>query len=170
MRKCRRTKGERRRALVDAHLARVGKTMAENAPLFDRAVAVNAKFLIGLMVPPFALLLPRVFWRRPQPLAVHMVFALHFYAFFLVLFCVPLVVMDVSGLMGGPAVPPLLLDQVLSAALALACAAYLYVAMGAVYGTRGVARVVQTAVLIFPTTWIFLIYRVLLLPITLYTT
>jgi hypothetical protein len=74
------------RVLVDSHLAKIGKTLAEYAPLFDQAVSVHAKLLIGLMVPPFALLLPLVFWRHRQPLAVHFVFSLHLYALFLMLF------------------------------------------------------------------------------------
>jgi len=157
------------KVLTEAHLAKIGQAFAQFAPLFDQALAVNAKSLIGLMVPPFALLMPLVFLRRNQPLAVNMVFSLHFYSFLLLLFCVPLAGMEVSTLLGGPGVPPLLIDQVMSVALLLACAVYLYLAIGPVYEVRGIARVIQAAVLAVAVAAIFLVYRFVLLPITLYT-
>lgn len=156
--------------MVDAHLAEIGKSFAEYAPVFDQAVAVNAKSLIGLMVPPFALLLPLVFWRKSQPLAVNMVFSLHFYAFLLLLFCVPMIIAVVVVWFGGPAKWSLPIDQATSVALAVVSALYLYAAIGPVFGSRGVIRVVQAAVLTSFVVGIFLIYRAILLPITLYTT
>ena len=155
---------------VNAHLAEIGKSFAEYAPAFDQGVAVNAKSLIGLMVPPFALLLPLVFWRKSQPLAVNMVFSLHFYAFLLLLFCVPMAVAVVVVRLGGLVKWPLPVDQATSIALAIASAVYLYVAIGPVFGSRGPVRVMQAAVLTSFVVGIFLIYRTILLPITLYTT
>ena len=55
------------RELVAARLSAAHTTLAEFAPLFDRAVVLNAKALIVLMVVPFALLLPLVFFRRGRP-------------------------------------------------------------------------------------------------------
>ena len=158
------------RALVDAHLAKIAKTVAEYAPLFDQAVAVHAKSLIGLMVPPFALLLPLVFWRHRQPLAVHIVFSLHFYAFFLTLCCVPLIAMEISALLGGPATPPGLVDDAMSVGLLISCTIYLYLAMARVYAAHGASRILQTLVLTTAVVGIFLLYRAILLPITLATT
>ena len=156
--------------LVDARLAATGKTLAEYAPVFDQAVATNAKSLIGLRVPLLALLLPLVFWRRHRPLAVHVVFSLHFYTFLLILFCVPLIAIAINTLLGGP---PDLKDtayDAMSIGLLLSCAAYLYLAIAPVYGTRGVARIAQTLILTTAVVGIFMIYRFILLPITLYTT
>jgi hypothetical protein len=158
------------KALTDAHLAETGRTFAQYAPLFDQAVSVNAKSFIGLMVPPFALLLALVFARRSQPLAVNIMFSLHFYAFLLLLFCVPLAVMEASALLGGPAVAPPMVDDVMSTVLLLSCALYIYTAIGPVYGARGVLRVLQAMILAIAVAGIFLIYRVTLLPVTLYTT
>lgn len=156
--------------LVDQRLAATGRTFAQYAPVFDQAVAVNAKSLIGLMVPPFALLLPLVFWRRGSPLVVHMVFSLHFYAFLLVLMCVPLAGMWLSAMVGGAAVMPQRVDDAMSVALVLSCGAYLFVAIGPVYGAGRVTRAIQALLLTFAVVGIFLIYRFALLPITLYTT
>lgn len=89
--------------LVDQRLAATGRTFGQYAPVFDQAVAVNAKSLIGLMVPAFALVAPLVFWRGRRPFAVHIVFALHFYAFLLLLFCLPLTAMMIDGALGGDA-------------------------------------------------------------------
>ena len=158
------------RPMVDAHLASIGKTFAEYAPVFDHAVAVNAKSLIGLMVPPFALLLPLVFWRRSQPLAVNMVFSLHFYTFLLLLFCVPIAAAVITGLLGGPSMLPLPVDQATAVAVTIVSALYLYAAIGPVFGSTGVVRMVQAAVLTIFVVGIFLMYRALLLPITLFTT
>ena len=158
------------RSLLDQRLAATGRTYAQYAPVFDQAVAVNAKSLIGLMVPFLALLLPLVFWRAARPLAVHVVFSLHFYTFLMCLWCLPLGTMIISKSLGAGGVPPLPIDQAISLAMLLASAVYLYVAAGPVYGARGTARVIQAAVLATGVTWIFLGYRFLLLPITLYTT
>lgn len=158
------------KAVIDARLAEIGKTVAEYAPVFDQAVDVNAKSLIGLMVPPFALLLPLVFLRRPQPLAVNFVFSLHFHAFVLLLLCVPLGIMEVSALLGGPAEALGLADDAASVGLLVSCFVYLYIAIGRVYGVRGPARVLQAGVLAFAEAMIFLTYRFAVMLITLYTT
>ena len=156
--------------LTDAHLARIEKSFEAYAPVFDQAISVNAKSLIGLMVPPFALLLPLVFWGRGQPLAVNMVFSLHFYSFLLILLAVPVVAMEISILLGGPAVPTILADQAMSVALLLSCAVYLYVAIGPVFEARGAMRVFQAAILAIAVAAFFLAYRFLLMPITFHTT
>ena len=156
--------------LLNARLAETGKTFEQYAPIFDQAIEVNAKSMIGLMVPFFALCLPLIFPRRRQPIAVNMVFSLHYYAFVLLLLCVPLLLMELSGLVGGPAIAPRFADNAIGASLVLACAVYLYFAVGPVYGARGPARILQTALLAIATMAIFFGYRFVLMPITLYTT
>ncbi len=158
------------RGLVEKHLTNIGQTVAQYAPFFDQAVAVNAKSLVGLMVPIFALLISVVFWRRTQPLAVNFVFSLHFYAVVLLLFCVPLIGMEISPLLGGPAVPSSLMDDAFSVTILFGCIGYLYAAIGPVYGATGWLRIVQAFTLTVAAAGILLVYRILLLPITLYTT
>lgn len=156
--------------LVDNRLSARGTSLESYAPVFDQAVSVNAKSLIGLMVPPFALLLPPVFFRARKPFAVHAVFSLHFYAFLLLLFCAPLAVLAVDVLLGGDGVLSPRADDAWSLALLAGCAVYLYCAIGAVYQSRGAARVAQTFLLAVAAVGIHLFYRFALFLITLYST
>ena len=156
--------------LVTHRLEARRTTLAVYAPVFDQSVALNAKSLIILMVLPFALLPPILFYRRRCPFAAHLVFSVHFYAFLLLSFCVALTVAGVDRLFGGAGLESESFDHALSIAEVFACAVYLYIAMGTVYGARGVARVFKTALLTFAVACIVLGYRFRLLPITLYTT
>ena len=122
------------------------------------------------MVLPFSVFPPLVFWRSKHPFAVHVVFSLHFYAFMLLLFCVPLVTLAIDDLFGGTGTLTPRADDTLSVALLLICGTYLFLACGRVYATRGLARVLQTTVMTMAVVGIFLGYRFTLLPITLYTT
>jgi len=158
------------RAMVADRLAATGRTLAAYEPVFDQAVAVNAKSLIGLMVLPFAALLPLIFFGRGRPLGVHIVFSVHFYAFVLLLLCLPLGFMIVLKLSGGPGVPSAFVDNVISIFLVVSCATYLFLSTKLVYGVGGLARAFQTAVLMAAVVCIFVGYKIVLLPITLYTT
>jgi hypothetical protein len=156
--------------LVAQRLLALHTTLELYAPVFDHAVALNAKSLIILMVLPFAVLLPAVFRRTPQPFVAHVAFSFHFYAFLLLLFCLALIVVGVDQLLGGEGLASNLIDQVLSVIEVLICAAYLYVAVGTVYEARGVARVLEVAALAVSVAFIVLGYRFVLLLITLYST
>jgi hypothetical protein len=78
--------------LVARRLERSHTTLDLYSPIFDRAVELNAKSLIILMVLPFGIFLPLVFYRKGIPFVGHIVFSLHFYTFLLLLFCVALTV------------------------------------------------------------------------------
>ncbi len=60
--------------LVNARLHATGTTLKEFFAVFDQATALNARTLIGLVVPVFALLLPPKFFRSKQSFVVHAVF------------------------------------------------------------------------------------------------
>lgn len=151
--------------LVTRHLAATGMSLDRHAPLFDQAVAQHAKTLIVLMVIPFALVLPIVFYRSGQPFAAHVVFALHFYTFVLLLYCVSLAIAAAGGGLASPRV-----DVVLSVLNTVACAVYPYVATGVVFGDRGAVRLGKVLVLALAANAIVVGYRFVLLPITLQTT
>ncbi|MDX2222139.1 MAG: DUF3667 domain-containing protein [Rhodospirillaceae bacterium] len=157
-------------ALVADRLASSGRTYAAYAPVFDQAVAINAKSMIGLMVLPFALAAPLLFWRKRRPFAAHVAFALHFYAFLLLLFCVPLVITALDTFVGGTGVLSQGADDATSILLLTAGGFYLYAAIGPAYAARGPWRIVQALLLTAAAVWVFLVYRFALLPITLYTT
>ncbi len=77
-------------SLVARRLDKTGMALERFAPVFDRAVVINAKSLIVLMTVPFAALLPLIFYRAHRALMVHVVFSLHHYTFLLLLFCAAL--------------------------------------------------------------------------------
>ncbi|WP_280154387.1 DUF3667 domain-containing protein [Piscinibacter sp. XHJ-5] len=158
------------RSLVARRLEATHVPLDRYAPVFDRAVVLNAKSLILLMTLPFALLLPVVFLRARRPFMAHMVFSLHLYSFLLLLFCVGLLAAELSRWAGAGGLDSPRVDTVLSIALLIACSVYLYLAIGPVYQARGAMRVVQTMVLAIAVASIVLGYRFVLFLITLYGT
>jgi hypothetical protein len=138
------------------------------APVFDRAVVLNAKSLIVLMTMPFALLLPLVFFRNPRPFMAHVVFSLHLYTFLLLLFCVALLAAKCSALLGYGGLESPRVDNLLSVVNLVACGLYLYLAIGPVYGAAGAMRALQVGVLLIAVAAIVLGYRFALFLITLY--
>jgi len=158
------------RSLLAERLDATHATLESYAPVFDRAVVLNAKSLIVLMTLPFALLLPLVFVRQRRPFMVHVAFSLHLYTFLLLLFCLAMLVARLSAQLGGGGLDSPRVDTLLSVANLLACAAYLHAAIGPVYGTRGALRVLQALVLALAVGAIVLGYRFALFLITLYAT
>jgi hypothetical protein len=140
------------------------------APRFDTAVALHARSLILLMALSFAFMPAIVFRRGRHPIAVHAVFTLHLYAFLLLLFCVATTMPAVNLLHGGVRSTSDNLDHALSIGLMVACAVYLYFAIGRVYGGAGVGNAVRAAGLSIGMSAIVLGYRFVLLLITLYST
>ena len=156
--------------LVTRRLVTSGRTLERYTPVFNQAVRGHAKSLIGLMVLPFALLPALLFRAAGRPFALHVVFSLHFHAFLLLLLCVPLLAVAVNGWLGGAHIPSPRVDDALSILLLSISAIYLHIAVGIVYGARGVLRMVKVLGLTVALAGIFLAYRFVLLPITLYTT
>jgi hypothetical protein len=161
---------ETARALTDARLEQKHLALAQYEPVFNRAVAQNAKTLIFLMTIPFALLLAVLFHKRERPFAVHAVLSLHVWSFLLIVFSFSLVAADTNLLLGGAGLRSAGLDNVLSAINLVACATYMFLAVNPVYGSRGVARIVKALVLTLSMGTIVLGYRFFLFPITLYAT
>jgi hypothetical protein len=111
-----------------------------------------------------------VFARSKRPVIAHAAFALHFYAFLLLLLSVGTVVPAVDVWFGGIGLASEGFDHVLSIGLVAVSALYLYLAAGRVYGARGVSRAAQTLALTVGVVVIVLGYRFALLVITLYST
>ncbi len=156
--------------LVTQRLAATHRTLEQYAPVFDQAVALNAKSMIGLMVLPFAILPSLLFRRARLPAAAHVVFALHFYAFLLLLFCVALAAAGLDVALGGPGLRSEPMDHALSLIELAICFGCLFVATGQVYGGSRGARAFQAVALSLSVAAIVLGYRFLLLLITLYST
>lgn len=156
--------------LVARHLRVSGQTVAEYAPVFDRTIGLYAKSLIVLMVVPFALLVALLFGRRPMPLLAHATFAVHIYVFLLMLLCVASLAAGIDRLVGGPALQSPAFDHTLSLVALAACALYLHLAIARVYPGRRVWTALQALMLTLALALIFMGYRFVLLPITLWLT
>ncbi len=156
--------------LVAHRLEAKQMTLDLYAPIFNRALVLHAKSFIILMVPPFAVLLLIMFYQSHQPFVAHVVFSLYFFTFLQLLFCVLLIVAAVDVLFGGAGLISARMDNILSLINLAACAIYLYIATGTVYGSRGLIRVVKVLVLAAAIFGILLGYRFALFLGTLYTT
>ena len=158
------------RSLVTRRLVETDRTIGEYAPIFDRAVALNAKSLIVLMSLAFSLLLPVMFRREKRPFMVQVVFSLHFYAFLLLLMTAALLVAGLGVLLGFGGIETPLVDNALSVAMAIICAFYIHRAIVPVYGSHGIARSVSAILLVIAVAALVLGYRFALFFITLYST
>ncbi|HEX6704402.1 MAG TPA: DUF3667 domain-containing protein [Albitalea sp.] len=158
------------RSLLDARLRVTHDRLEHYAPLFDRAVVLNAKTLIVLMTIPFAAMLPLMFLRERRPFMLHVVFSLHLYTFLLLLFCVALVVATLSAWPGSGGLDSPVVDDVLTVMNLVVCGLYLHAAIGRVHGSRGAARVLQAVVSTLAVGVIVVGYRFVLFLITLYGT
>lgn len=158
------------RTLLAERLQKTGLSLTQYAPLFDRAVVLNARSLIVLMTVPFAVLLPLLFLRARKPFMVHVVFALHVYTFLLLLFCASLLLAKACALLGLGGLDTPAVDNALSVINLAAGTLYLYLAIGPVYGATGALRAVRAVALGFAVAAIVLGYRFLMFLITLYGT
>ena len=156
--------------LVSHRLAAKQTTLDLYAPVFDHAVAVNARSLIVFMALSFVAALAMVFPGSKRPPVAHALFSFHLYAFLLLLFSVATAVPPVDRWLGGAGFASEGLDDLLSITLLLACAGYLYISTGRVYGATSAGRVVKVAILTAAAAAIVLGYRFVLFMITLYTT
>jgi hypothetical protein len=156
-------------SLVADRLAAKGTTLAAFAPRFDQAAILNAKALIVLMALAFLPLLPALFFGARRRFGAHAVFALHFYAFLMLLYSFSLLLAEAQLLAGGDGLASPRVDLALTLFNLAACGAWLYVAIRPVYGSRGPARIAKAAGLAFAVAAIVLGYRFAIFLITLYT-
>jgi hypothetical protein len=130
---------------------------------------LNAKALIILMALAFAPFLPAVFYGAHRRFGAHVVFALHLYAFILLLFCVSLLLAEIQQRMGGAGLASPAVDLALTLFNLGATGLYLWFAIGAFYGSRGVARLAKAAGLaVVVVVGITLGYRFAIFLVTLY--
>ena len=157
------------RGMTAARLEARHQTLAQFAPAFDRAALLNAKALIILMALAFAPVLPMLYPGARRAFGAHVVFALHLYAFILLVMCVSMLLAEAELLVGGSGLASEPVDIALSIFNLAACAAYLYPATGRFYGSRGAARIAKVALLTAALGGIALAYRFTIFLITLYT-
>jgi hypothetical protein len=147
---------------------------AEFTAAFNHVVDVQARSLVVLMVPAFALGVWALEWRKHRFFGEHLVFALHFYAFWLIFIFLVLY---------GISTPILLflarhrlaqftesgLDHGLSTAGGVCLFVYLSVALRAVYRDGWVMAAFKAAALVWSTLYLLIAYRFALFVTALYT-
>ena len=154
--------------LVARRLVELRTTLELYAPAFDRAVVLNAKSLIILMVLPFTGALALTFLPARRPFVAHAVFALHFYAFLMLVLCALLFAEGASAWLGGVGTSDL--DKPLFALLLAGSTVYLYLATGVAYEARGWAHGAKAVLLTLVVGAMISVYRFAIFLITLYTT
>ena len=156
--------------LVAGRLAAKGTTLESYAPLFDQVAVLYAKSLIILMVFVFAGVLALTFWNRRRPFGAHVVFALHFYVFQLLLFCGALLLANGDRALGGGGLNSWIVDIALTVVNLTLCAIHLRVAIREVYAARGVTAAAQMILLALTSIAMVPAYRFTIFVITLYLT
>ena len=94
--------------------------------MFDRAVVVNAKALVILMVLPFAGLLALLFLGQRQRFMAHLAFSLHLYAFLMLLFSLAVLFAKAVSALGGPGIESAGMDNGLSLFNLVASGLYIF--------------------------------------------
>ncbi|MEO8502261.1 MAG: DUF3667 domain-containing protein [Acidobacteriota bacterium] len=150
--------------MVDWRLAR-GAEAAVLEQSFDHASKVQAKSLVILMVPVFALLSAVVLWRWRRSFVEHFVFALHFYAFWLLFQIVVLglvaramIVLKAFGHTFGNG----RIDDLTALATLVLLAGYLYLALRNAYTRRGASLIAYALALAAGSFVVLQVYRFLL--------
>lgn len=156
--------------MVAAHLQANHITLEQFRPAFDTAVEIYAKSLIILMAVVLAPVLALVFKRSHRPIGAHVVFALHLYAFVLLLFCFSLGLTELDILAGGTGLASPRFDTAVSIFNMVVCLGYLYLAVGKGYGITGFPRTLVTIFLALCVSAIVIGYRFLMFVVTLYWT
>lgn len=157
--------------LVASHLERHGGTLAQLTPLFERQQNTNAKLLVFAMVPLFAFMLRLLFPLRRRLGAIHLVYALHFYAYLMA--CLTLL-FPVAGFallllrQLGVAVDPDLLDDAVSLIELALIVMYLWPALDRVYSLSRSRRIASATLLTAAVLPILITYRLFLFWVTLH--
>jgi hypothetical protein len=138
------------RPLVDHRIAERGISLREYATAFDAMAVSQAKTLVIVMAPLLALVVAIVFARRRRYFVEHLVFAIHFYAWFL------LIVPAIQGLLGLLFVglyaaagisESVVTDASIGLVMLAVCTAYLTPAARRFYGTGPWASAVASLVI-----------------------
>jgi hypothetical protein len=121
------------RTLTERAAALKHISVAEYALVFNATIATHARALVITMVPMFALFLQALYWRSRSSYLRHLVFALHFYAFFLLFLPVWWLAMQLRAPASQLIGPVVFATEVEIGVLFSGFAAYLYPALGRVY-------------------------------------
>jgi thiamine biosynthesis protein ThiS len=156
-----------------AHRAEVkGMSMGEFTQRFDHAADVESRSLVLLMVPLFALAAWVLEWSKRRFFAEHVVFALHFYAFWIISILVVLYGGAFAVLLAwrslGHAVSFRYLDARLFEVSEIIVATYLALALRRFYGDSKPAAIIKAVLLAGSTFYVLQAFRFALFLTALY--
>ena len=156
-----------------AHRAEVkGMSTGEFTQRFDHAADVESRSLVLLMVPLFALACWLLEWRKQRFVAEHVVFGLHFYAFWIISILIVLyggafaVLLALKGM--GHAVSFRRLDRRLFEVSEIIVVIYLTLALRRFYGDSKPAAIIKAAILAGSTFYVLQAFRFALFLTALY--
>lgn len=147
--------------------------LSEYAVRFDAAAALQAKSLIIIMVPIFALFVWTAYWRARRFFVQHLVFSLHFFSFLLLTTSVlQAVTLLLLGALAGTGFRPSdsVIDNNVTLLQAILIGVYLYHALSRLYHEPRPFAIAKALVLTFAVGVSLTAYRFILFFITLYTT
>jgi hypothetical protein len=163
------THKEMARSMVKEKLADRGVQYKEYRPVFDAKATIQAKSMVILMVPVFALAVAILSFGLRRYAVEHLVFSLHFYSFYLLYLSVTssaaTVVLQALK-MAGMAPSDTAIDQVVSSLMLLVLGAYLAIAIRVVYQNRWWVSVLKAGVLVWASLEILYLYRFVLFLVT----
>jgi thiamine biosynthesis protein ThiS len=158
--------------LVECRVAAQGVSLADFARAFDHVVDIQARSLVLLMVPVFALVLWVLEWRKRRFFGEHVVFALHFYSFWIVAVFLVIFGLSIPVIMflahRGMRFPESNINLVLGWVARAVLAVYLFVALRTFYRDKAPVAAFKAALLVTATLYIDNLYRFVLFLAALY--
>jgi hypothetical protein len=151
---------------VTERVADRATTLDAYRPIFDTVATTQAKSLVGLMVPFFALVVALLQLRRRRPFVQHLVFSLHLYGFLLVLLMASDVVLTqpLKWLVYNTSWDPSnqLLDTIVTIPSLVALAVYIGIGLRNAYADGPLAAAVKGLALAYAVGIVLFVYRAIL--------
>jgi thiamine biosynthesis protein ThiS len=158
--------------MVADRIAAKGITLAQFSPSFDHVVDVQARSLVLVMVFLYALVLAILQWRRKQFFGQHLVFSLHFTAFWLTAIFVVLYpgfsLLLRFSLRHGVHLPSMNWDKFIFPLALLLLLVYSFLALRTAYGDSIFMSFAKALILAFSFHYVLDTYRFILFLIALY--
>lgn len=159
------------RHMVDSELRARKLTYDEYRPRFDATLEEQAKTLVIVMVPLYALALQLLYWRTRRYYLEHLVFSLHFYAFLLLLIAGMHAALYVAWRVRhlfSTNLSVLQHDGFVSLLMLLLCGTYLFPALRRTYGQGKIWTALKCLLLAVAIFGVIHVYRFILFFTTFY--
>jgi hypothetical protein len=156
------------RPIVDEKIKSSHTTYDKFAKSYDEASSEQAKTLVILMVPLFALVLAVLYFFQHRYFVEHLVFSLHFYSFLLLLISLGLMVLTKLAVFGAHLFGFKIQESIfhedawLTYSSGILIVVYLIVAIGRVYGGKWWINVLRALFLSYGVLIVLFLYRFIL--------